>query len=149
MANKLFTLIAGICIASAVQAADIYRWVDDAGRTHVADKVPERYRNAAEKVDTSPSKLTPRQRSDAEARAAGNARQAEAAGRAPAAAVIDPAPAAASDTATECARLRRLYRESQECFAPYQRGDAGPRPEAYQVCKEVKDPGAACTDRDY
>lgn len=35
-------------------AADIYRWVDEQGRTQYSDSVPDRYKNSASKV-TLPS----------------------------------------------------------------------------------------------
>src|SRR5688572_22583520 len=50
-------------------AADIYRWVDENGKVHMSDVVPEKYRKSAKRIG-SPSEVSPAQREEAEARAA-------------------------------------------------------------------------------
>ena len=39
-------------------AADIYRWVDEQGRTQYSDSIPDRYKNSASKVTLPSSGIT-------------------------------------------------------------------------------------------
>ncbi len=152
---------AAICLLPTAQAADIYRWVDDAGRTHLSDSVPEKYRARAIRVDSAAYELTPAQRAIAEARA----RQARGAMPVPAASAPTPAPTPAPTAATlggapaaaigaasrpaandasDCAGWQRRYTESQECFAPYRLVNGATRPEGFRQCVEVPDPASQC-----
>ncbi|KQW38984.1 DUF4124 domain-containing protein [Rhizobacter sp. Root404] len=153
-ARLLPALVAAAIGLPAAHAADIYRWVDDAGKTHLSDTVPERYRSRATRVDSDAYELSPAQRAIAEARArqAGRAAAASAAsspapaislGGAPAASIGAASRAAAND-ARDCAGWQRRYIESQECFAPYKLVNGGIKPEAFQRCTEVPDPATAC-----
>lgn len=143
-------------MASAVHAEDIYRWVDEKGRTQFSDKVPERYRNAASRVDTSPAELTESQRLEAAGRAAREKEVVQRASEArnepaqPSAAVVGGRDRVTQQKAN-CERMQREYRESQECFAPYiVRGRHGKYrpgvvlPEAFLHCKPVPDPSQQC-----
>ena len=161
MAHKLLTLIACCCMTTATYADEIYRWVDENGRTQFSDKVPDRYRNAATQVDTNPSELTESQRQEAAERAAREKAIVERAtdARTEPARPQTPVPPAAvmgsrdglAKQKLECERLQREYRESQECFAPYilRKGDGRRRPgvvrpEAFLYCKPVPDPSQQC-----
>lgn len=140
-----------------LHAADIYRWVDENGQTHLSDTVPDKYRNSATRVDPGPE-LTPQQRAEAEARAGQRKRAEEEALRraretadvpgmtapVPPAPPIQPAPRMTRG-ASDCAELLRRYRGSQECFAPYRMANGGLRPEAFQLCgPELPDPSGQC-----
>jgi hypothetical protein len=81
--------------------------------------VPDRYKSTAARIDTDAM---------------------ETRGRAP---TLGGAGTTAQDEA-ECARLWRAYRESQECFAPYQRRQGGTRVEAYEHCAVVESPTVKC-----
>lgn len=152
----LFGLVA---LSTAASAGDLYRWVDENGRTHVSDVVPAQYRDIAKRVDTSASEIPDSQRQEALARAArekqlseerDRAAQIEQAQRSP------PPPktvelSTPDNSAAECEQLIREYRESQECFAPFMfsRGygrhrQSGVRQEAYLYCKRVQSPYAKC-----
>jgi hypothetical protein len=146
---------------SPLHAADIYRWVDENGQTHLSDTVPDKYRNSATRVDPGPEP-TPQQREEAEARAAQQKKRADeeaqrrareapdaGGGTAPAAPApaIKPAPPAPPATTSDsnCAELLRRYRESQECFAPYRMANGAIRPEGFQLCgPDVADPSGRC-----
>jgi hypothetical protein len=39
-----------------------------------------------------------------------------------------------------CEEQKRAYRESERCFAPYRTANGGIKAEAFQKCKEVKEP---------
>ena len=142
----------------SLHAADIYRWVDEEGRTHMSDTVPDKYRNSATRVDTGPEP-TPQQREEAAARAASEKKRAEEAaqrrsreatdagvGTAPLspAPPIKPAPRA-TRSASDCAELLRRYRESQECYAPYRMANGAVRQEGFVLCgPDVPDPSGQC-----
>lgn len=139
--------------ASTAIAADIYRWVDEQGQTHVSDTVPPQYRQRATRVDTSASKVSDEQRAEAAARAAKEK-----------AAVTDnvrpdvpnppqavelstyPKPGASGidDKRARCAEWRRAYDRSQACFNQYRTITGAIRSEGYQVCTEVPDPSSEC-----
>ena len=143
------------CLAFGASATDIYRWVDENGRTHLSDVVPERYRDAATRVDSRSHELTLEQQREARERAA---REAERAGRAPPAAAQAPQPPApvVSPTAvvkrpaqtvtesTDCTTWWRLYQESQECFGPFRLVGGGIKPEAFDHCNEIPSPELRC-----
>ena len=141
----------------SLHSADVYRWVDEDGRTHMSDTVPDRYRNSATRVDTGPE-LTPQQREEAETRAALQKKRAEEEARrrardeaagagstpVPPAPAIQPAPRA-TRSSSDCAELTRRYRESQECFAPYRMANGAIRTEGFQLCgPAMPDPSGEC-----
>lgn len=136
-------------LVSWAHAADIYRWVDEKGKTHIADTVPPEYRKRAEKVDTSASEVSEKQRAEASARA--NRQKAATTDSKPSAApragVITPAnkPGASGldDARTRCEERRRIYAESQRCFGQYTTV-FGIQAEAYQHCTEIPDPSPDC-----
>lgn len=146
-------LICLLCMAAcAPAAATVYRWVDDQGRTHFADTVPERYRDRARPVDLRDDTPTEAERRQAEERAArerarlappadGPAAASRPAASAPAAARRPPAPPSAD---TDCETWRRLYEESLACFGPYRNVRGAPRPEAFERCTPVDEPPPRC-----
>jgi len=151
-------LVAFSLMCSTLYAADIYRWVDENGRTQFSDTVPEKYRKSAVKMDSRQHELSAEQRQEAEARAAQEKAQAaevaqrkaradaEAAAK-PAAPAIAPArskPRPVIDENTDCATLYRLYRESIDCFAPYISATGTTKAEAFEKCTPVPDPSRKC-----
>lgn len=142
-------------LPSPAAAADIFRWVDENGQTHLTDKVPERYRGSAVKVDPGPTPVNAEQQRQAQERnarikaAADEAarRQAvEEAGRTapvPAAPAVGPRPPSAREG--NCEDLVRRYRASQACFAPYRLANGALRPEAFILCgPDLPDPSVQC-----
>jgi hypothetical protein len=137
------------------RAADIYRWVDEQGRNHMGDTVPERYRNNATRVDSRQFDILEKDRQAALQRAASERErlaaleaQRKAAEAATLAAIPSTAASAASVAPTaakdaECDGLWRAYFASQGCFAPYQTR-FGVRPEAFAVCKDLPSPSQKC-----
>lgn len=57
-------------------------------------------------------------------------------------------PRAAVNATTDCATLHRLYRESNECFAPYKKGNSYgtyTKPEGFEKCgTPVAEPSSKC-----
>jgi hypothetical protein len=66
--KKLLGCTILICFLSPAIAGDIYRWVDEKGRTQISDRVPAEYQARAKPVDTSKSKVSDAQQSEAHAR---------------------------------------------------------------------------------
>ena len=77
LALRNFLVGSALLFALSAQAAVIYRWVDEDGRTHVSDVVPEKYRKSATRVDSSRSEIPTEQRKQAEQAAAKNKALAE------------------------------------------------------------------------
>lgn len=156
--NKAFLALALLSAAGFCGATDMYRWKDEAGHTHVAESVPERYKQAATRIDSRQFEVSSSDRAGALARSAKERELAAAMAaereRAEAAAASMPVQGPAvtqpdmmpglTQTERECERLWRRYFESQACFAPYQRREVGPRAEAYSHCESVQAPPSEC-----
>ena len=153
---KLLTL-AVLLIAATAHAATIYRWVDDKGRTHLSDVVPEKYKKSAKRVDTRQHEVSPQRQKEAQERAAKDKAAADeaakqraatasapAASAPPASAPIVKRPAQGVTDTTDCATWWRLYRESQECFGPFHTVHGGLKPEAFEHCNEIPSPVLKC-----
>ena len=143
-------LLLGTACALTANAADIYRWVDETGRTHLSDVVPDRYKRSAVRVDPQLPEPTPAQRREAEARAARERQRAAAiqsagpAASAPGSLSAGAASARPSGAEADCETSRRRYQESQECFAPFRLANGAVRAEAFAHCTVVPDPSVAC-----
>lgn len=153
MTTKMAFLLVGSMLFSTAHASTIYQWVDENGRTQISDTVPPRYKDVANQVDTSASRVSEKQRQEALERVAREKAQVEAANRARTEAEAANAADKSAETKTtrpvvgkdaDCEQLMRAYRESQECFAPFMRVDAGTREEAYKYCTPVADPSVKC-----
>lgn len=154
----------GVLVAAALlsgtgglPAATIYRWVDDQGRIHFSDTVPDAYRSRARPLGLPPSEPSEQDRQAAleraardQARANASAGARDAAGRtdagAPGFPLLPPRkrPAQAPDADTDCETWQRLYYESIECFGPYRTVRGGIKPEAFDRCTEVPEPPPRC-----
>jgi hypothetical protein len=142
-------------VGTSASAAPIYRWVDENGRTQLSDTVPEKYRKSAKQVDSEQFRVSPEARKSAEERAAkqkalaselDNRRTKEEASVASAASAASTPGSrkSAATSASDCATWRRLYRESQACFAPYHNSDGSLKPGAHDNCTQVDNPEIKC-----
>lgn len=138
--------------------ATVYRWVDDKGKVHYSEIVPQQYQDVAKPIDVPAGKPTAEQRGQAldrtqkdKARAAAmaSARQKRPASAPTAAAAPQPAvkrPAVIPGEETDCDTWRRLYEESANCFGPFRVVNGGIKPEAFELCNVVEEPPASrCT----
>jgi len=128
-------------------AADIYRWVDENGKVHVSDVVPERYRKSAKRIEPRQHEVSPQERAEAEARAAADRKRAKASAAAAATAAVPPAaqPAVPEPPAeTECEQAHRLYKESMDCFAPFVTDRGAVKGDAFKYCTSLPDPSRRC-----
>ena len=152
--HSLRTLLAAALLLAAVAApaAVIYRWVDENGRTHLSDTVPEKYRKSATRVDSSQYEVSPERRREAEQAAAKDKAAAGKAGTrgvempATPASVPRPAkrPAQGVTPDTDCDTWQRLYRESEACFGPFRTVGGGIKPEAFEACTTIPSPEPKC-----
>jgi len=153
----VYLLLIGLLVSSATLATVVYRWVDEDGRTHVSDVVPEKYRRSARPVDLGAYEVSPDARKQAEERAARD--KAAAATKPPAQGQKTPQAASAASTppsrrpsqtvtsTTDCATWRRLYQESLDCFGPYRTTRGGIKPEAFDNCNLIPSPDEKCGPR--
>jgi hypothetical protein len=144
-------------LSSALGESLICRWVDDKGRTQIADVVPDRYASVATCTDSKQHELTPdQQRAAAQRKASDQSKARSDIAKPPKKTASSPSrPMAAAsqpivkrpkevvtDT-TDCATWWRIYDESGECFGPY-KTLRGIRPEAFDNCNEVPSPEPKC-----
>lgn len=66
--KRWMMLVCTVCSVGTA-AADMYRWLDENGRVSISDNVPERYRDAATKIDTNALDISDSQRREALERA--------------------------------------------------------------------------------
>lgn len=155
--HRGWVVLAALASLGPLQAVDIYRWVDEQGRTHLSDVVPERYRDSATRTDARVHELTPEQRREAQARAARDRLQATPPGTSVSVPPTSPtAPTLATPAppvkrpvervtaSTSCTTWWRLYRESQKCFGPFRTVGGGVKPEAFDHCNEIPSPETRC-----
>lgn len=162
---RRFAVIGAVCLLTSASAdgagAAVYRWVDDQGKVHYAEVVPQQYLGAARRVDAAANEPSAEQRRDALARARQQKSQAAAmaaerhgspasAANAPSAASAAAAsqaagkrPAQTPDDQTDCKTWQRLYKESIECFGPFRTVRGATKPEAFEVCNVVAEPPAS------
>ncbi len=150
-----YILAIGLLSSSAALATVVYRWVDESGRTHVSDVVPDKYRSSAKPVNLGPYEVSPDDRKQAEERAARDkaaasmskpGQRSEAASQPASAASAPPnrRPNQGVTSTTDCATWRRLYQESLDCFGPYRTNRGGIKPEAFENCTLVPSPDEKC-----
>ena len=140
-------LLALALLSLPAGAADIYRWVDENGKVHMSDVVPEKYRKSAKRMDTGSSEVSPENRAAAEARAAADRERAKAsAAAAKRQAILHPEPIAAPKRPAEdeCDKAHRLYKQSVDCFAPFMTTRGTVREEAFNFCTSLPDPSPRC-----
>ena len=148
-------------LSTGAGATSICRWVDERGRTQIAEVVPEKYKKAAICTDSRRYELTAEQRQAAERRVAEDkARARQAAAKPPGNGVSSaPRPAGAAThpsakrptevvtDATDCPTWQRIYDESVECFGPYRTTRGATKPEGFDKCNVVASPEPKCGPR--
>lgn len=150
----LNTIVVGVTLlmSSVAYASTVYRWVDEQGRVHYSDVVPERYRSKAKPVNASVAEPSAEQQREALER---NQRErarallpsvdrstldASTPAASAASAPLSKRPVRLPDDRTDCETWQRLYEESAECFGPYRTVGGGVKPEAFDVCNVVPEP---------
>ena len=151
LAIRLSTAI--LClVAGAAHAVPMYSWVDEQGRTHISDTVPDQYRKSARRVESTRFNVSEKQRRDATARMAvlAGAAASRPAGATNAPGLSGPAfasprlAAASAPAANDCAALVQRFREAQDCFQSAPRNQNGTVNAAKANCPEIVDPSPQC-----
>ncbi len=146
MIYRILFLLAFASMSAGTYAADVYKWIDDKGRTQYGESVPAKFKKSATKVDVTIPEPTEAQRQEAAARAVNDKAAAEslpansAKPAKPRSAPPPPAVASADARTKQCEADWKKYRESEACFAPYKSKAGSISPEAFQHCVEVKEP---------
>jgi hypothetical protein len=149
MLSLAYTIVFGatLLMSSVAGASTVYRWIDERGRVHYSDVVPDRYKRIAKPVNAGGAEPTAEQQREAlertKALLASTNRSASASSAAPASVASAPSakrPAQVPNDRTDCVTWQRLYEESAECFGPYRTVGGGIRPGAFEVCNEVPEP---------
>ena len=150
-----------LLLSTCAGATSICRWVDERGRTQLAEVVPEKYKKVAICTDSRRYELSAEQRQAAERRVAEDkARARQAAAQPPAnGASSAPRPASAAShpgakrptevvtDATDCPTWWRIYDESVECFGPYRTTRGATKREGFDQCNVVASPEPKCGPR--
>ena len=148
----IVAIVAGVGLASA---AEIYRWVDDQGKTHISDRPPPTPPKNMTRQDSREYEISPDWQRDAAQRAAKDreraraleesrvrAQQAEAA-KVAASAAAQPAPARAASTG--CQAQWEAFHRSADCFGPFRTANGSTKAEGYAACgAPVPDPSYEC-----
>lgn len=135
-------------------AQEIYRWVDDSGRVHISDTVPEQYKSSAKRYDARQFERTEEQKRRAEVNSQRVANVLRSAPARPTLAnpdAMDPATAGLPQDApvldpetADCDALHQQFKQAQECFTPFRTRDGIRGGEAFQKCQDIPSPPARC-----
>lgn len=155
MTERVLALLA-LALSTTATATEIYRWVDEQGKTHFSDVVPEKYKDRAKPVEAKTNEPSPVERHGANERAgtakagppaastAPTAREASKAQPASSPPKVPKRPPRGPSENTDCETWRRLYRESLDCFAPFRTARGTTKAEAFEHCTPVVEPPIRC-----
>lgn len=147
--HVLFALsLATVCAFTGAAHAELFKWVDENGKTHYGDQVPERHQQKQQslRIDRAPSQAdrdAANQRIQKEKNAA-NAMKAQRDAKAAVGGRPSKTGADGPANETACQKEWRLFLDSKTCFEPYRTATGGIRAEAYQHCKEMTEPKSIC-----
>jgi Domain of unknown function (DUF4124) len=148
--DALMTLVLIACAAHAVHAAEIYRWVDETGKTHFSDTVPAQHKKSAQLMDTRSSELSESQRKELLERRSKTREKDQAPIRPrpgqvlPDGQVLVLPKTEQTDNPKGCKALRKEYDDSLACFGRYVNANGSTKAEGYKLCKVVMDPAPQC-----
>lgn len=139
-------LVLLISASASAFATEVYKWVDENGRVHYGNSVPDAQKNKAKAVDLKGAQLTAEERAAAEARLAREKSALEQMSRKreptqpPVASLPAQKPAVGAARKSSCEQEWTRFQQSEACFAPYRLANGGIKAEAFKVCKEVPTP---------
>lgn len=154
-------LMAALGLASsAACAVEMYRWVDDTGRTNVSDVVPDRYRASAKRIDSRVFEIGDARRTEARAEAASQVARARAlqprveaqprpglgasGSGAASTGTLTAASAAAPIAGNDCAARQQRYLAAVACFSPCVQSNGSVKVECFARCPVLVDPSPQC-----
>jgi hypothetical protein len=135
-------------MGASSDAGTIFEWVDDNGRKHASDTVPDKYKGVAKPVDPGLFQIPAAQQEEARRQAEALKARAASVAPPPAADAVQaesqrqnrsaPAPSAA-----DCAAQRRRFAASQDCFVGFTKPD-GSRSSRSCANEIVPEPDPSC-----
>ncbi len=135
-------------------AQEIYRWVDDSGRVHISDTVPDQYKSSAKRYDARQFERTEEQKRRAEINnqratdvlrsSPGRAAPTQPDATAPVTAGLPQDPPVLDPETADCDALHQQFKQAQECFTPFRTRDGIRGGEAFQKCQDIPPPPARC-----
>lgn len=137
--NRLLPAL--LLLAALPARADIYKWVDESGRTHFGEEPPAKYMKKATALTPQPTNTipgdklrgnSPARSSDAEAGAESSHSEAP----------PPPDTGKPADTPLDCQGQWQKFRDSQACFARYRNANGSLRVEAKDNCENMEQPPA-------
>lgn len=128
--NRLLPVL--ILVLALPAHAEIFKWVDERGRTHFGEAPPEKYRKSAAPVATQPVNTI-------DGRILGKPSGRAAATSGPGETPAPVAPPALSDQ-ERCASEHARFSASQSCFARYRNANGSLRAEASNNCENIPQP---------
>jgi hypothetical protein len=121
---------AAFALAGTAAYAEVYKWVDENGKTQFSDKPPPNQKNV--KQLNINSNVSPADKAAAEQRVAAEKASAQAGAKA--------APKVEAKPSQTAADGKSEYQKSLDCFAKYRQPNGRMSPEAGANCQEVKAP---------
>lgn len=122
-----------LLLAAAPAQAEIFKWVDEKGRTHFGETLPEKYRKSATTLTPQPLNTI----NGNTLRGPGGSDD----DRSAAPAESPPADVPPVQSEKELCEARHLkFQQSQECFARYRNANGSLKVEASQNCENVEQP---------
>lgn len=128
-------LLPALLLLAALPAqAEIFKWVDENGRTHFGETLPDKYKKSATTLSPQPMNTIPGDK----LRGSGAGRAAESGGGDSASA--PPEPPAPPPEPLSCEAQWQKFRESQACFARFRNANGSLKPEAAKMCENMEQP---------
>ncbi|MBT9613479.1 MAG: DUF4124 domain-containing protein [Burkholderiales bacterium] len=145
--SVVFLLVFG-SMSFGTHSADMFKWVDEKGRIHYGESVPEQYKRSAthfeekgaEPIDAKSQKAAASLAKDSAAPAKSKVRRQAKSNKPHSKSPALPVSSGSQDKGSSCEAEKRKYRESEACFAPYRNATGGIKAEAFKHCVEVKEP---------
>ncbi len=135
-------LLSAMGLLWAPAQAQVVKWVDDAGKTHYGDTVPDKYKRRAKPVTLTVDTPSEQQVQEAQARVRKDVAQAGASASSPAAQALTGASGASAPQGLDmsCEAQWQRYDEAYACFNPYRNANGSVKAEAFKHCTQVKAP---------
>lgn len=137
--KQILLLVLGLTIVAFSQAK-VYEWVDDKGTKHYGDKVPGKYKEQSKTLDIKQNDTSFGNDKQSIPKPAPLVKPEQSQP-----VVVDtPQPKVVPNTTTNsrdsCEKQIQEYKKSQDCFAQFVIVGGGVKPEAFEHCKEIKQP---------
>lgn len=135
---RLTYLIFMLLLAPLANASEIYKWIDENGKAHFGDVIPERYKKSSSRIDAKPVNTMESRhpKSGIERSQAGQENS-------------PPTPVATSkgkestrfkSDAEKCREQMQKFQESEACFSRFRNTNGSVKDGAFQECEDIKRP---------